>query len=47
MTTPVFTKFTTYQNTARGKAVSGKPVWGEILSGLKTKSTYYSLESTR
>ena len=42
-----FIKFTTYQNTARGKAVSGKSVWGELLSGLKAKSTYYSLESTR
>lgn len=40
-------KFTTYENTTRGKAVCGHSRRGELLTSLKPKPAYYSLELTQ
>ena len=46
MITLTHIKFTTYENTARGKAVYGYSRRGELLTSLKPKSAYDSLELT-
>ena len=40
-------KFTTYQNTTRGNAVCGDSRCGELLTSLKPKFAYDSLELMR